>query len=75
MDAPRRIQLGFSFMPYDATRSAAAAEAAEASGFDIFGLPDSQVLWAGVYSTLALCGTRTSTLRIGPHVTNPVTRH
>lgn len=73
--ASERIELGFSFMPYDARRSAEAARAAEQAGFDMFGLPDSQVLWAGVYSTLALCATATSSLRIGPHVTNPVTRH
>lgn len=71
----KRLSLGFSYMPFSAVRAAEAAQAAEQAGFDIFGLPDSQVLWSGLYSTLALCATRTSTLRMGPHVTNPITRH
>jgi alkanesulfonate monooxygenase SsuD/methylene tetrahydromethanopterin reductase-like flavin-dependent oxidoreductase (luciferase family) len=69
------LSYGFSFMPYDARRAVEAAQMAESSGFSLFGLPDSQVLWAGLYSTLGLCAAKTSTLHIGPHVTNPVTRH
>jgi alkanesulfonate monooxygenase SsuD/methylene tetrahydromethanopterin reductase-like flavin-dependent oxidoreductase (luciferase family) len=70
-----KITLGLSFMPFGARIATEAARSAEAAGFDSFGLPDSQVLWSGLYSTLAMCAAATSTLRVGPNVTNVVTRH
>ena len=48
---------------------------AEAAGFDIAWLPDSQFLWRDVWTTLALSATRTSAIRLGTCVTNFETRH
>lgn len=51
------------------------AELAERRGFDLFTLPDSQLLSREVFSSLAVIGTETTSIDIGPMVTNPVTRH
>lgn len=51
------------------------ARRAEAWGFAGLLLADSQNLTADIWVELALAGASTSTLRLGPGVTNPVTRH
>ncbi|MFQ5878504.1 MAG: LLM class flavin-dependent oxidoreductase [Acidobacteriota bacterium] len=48
---------------------------ADKLGYEYVGLVDSQLLWQEVYCLLALCAERTSAIRLGPGVTNPVTRH
>ncbi len=60
----------FSF----AHRVAPAAADAERLGFDGFILADSQNLNADIWVELALAGAATSSIRIGPGVTNPETR-
>ena len=50
-------------------------QVAEALGYDIAGHGDSQSLWADVYVALTVAVQATSTIRLGPMVTNPVTRH
>jgi 5,10-methylenetetrahydromethanopterin reductase len=57
------------------TRTAALAAQAEAWGFDGLLLADSQMLVADPYIELTLAAQATSTLRLGPGVTNPLTRH
>jgi 5,10-methylenetetrahydromethanopterin reductase len=57
------------------TRTAALAAQAEDWGFDGLLLADSQMLVADPYVELALAAQATSTLRLGPGVTNPMTRH
>lgn len=47
---------------------------AEASGFSHAWLYDSQMLFGDVYACLALCAERTRTIKLGPGVTNPVSR-
>lgn len=47
----------------------------EEAGWDGLFFPDTQNLSGDVYSALALAAAATSRLRIGPGVTNPVTRH
>jgi alkanesulfonate monooxygenase SsuD/methylene tetrahydromethanopterin reductase-like flavin-dependent oxidoreductase (luciferase family) len=69
------LELGLSYMPYAARPAIEGARAAEEAGFAAFGLPDSPILWAGLYTTLAACVTSTSSIACGTHVTNPVTRH
>lgn len=49
--------------------------AAEDLGYDIAGHGDSQSLWADLYVALTVAAGATSRVRIGPLVTNPVTRH
>jgi 5,10-methylenetetrahydromethanopterin reductase len=51
------------------------ARRAEAWGFDGLLVADSQNLTADIWVELALAGAATSRLRLGPGVTNPVTRH
>src|SRR5437879_5575687 len=56
-------------------RVAAMARQAEEWGFTGLLLADSQNLNADIWVELALAGAATSRLRLGPGVTNPVTRH
>ncbi|MEF8778577.1 MAG: LLM class flavin-dependent oxidoreductase [Natronomonas sp.] len=51
------------------------ARMAEEEGFEIIGLGDSQSIWRDVYASLATVARATDDVRIGPTVTNPVTRH
>jgi 5,10-methylenetetrahydromethanopterin reductase len=51
------------------------ARSAEIAGFELLGLGDNQSLWRDVYVALALASTATSTIRLGPCVTNVVTRN
>jgi 5,10-methylenetetrahydromethanopterin reductase len=62
---------GFSFPG----RVAPLARAAERWGFTGLAIADSQNLTADIWVELALAGAATSRLRLGPGVTNPVTRH
>ncbi|MEA2495466.1 MAG: 5,10-methylenetetrahydromethanopterin reductase [Thermoleophilaceae bacterium] len=73
--SPEPLVLGLSYMPYAARPAVEGARAAEAAGFGAFGLPDSPILWSGLFTTLAACVSATSTISAGTHVTNPVTRH
>lgn len=48
---------------------------AEAAGFSLAGVIDSQSIFRELYATLAITAERTNTIKLGPTVTNPVTRH
>jgi len=50
-------------------------EMAEDAGFDLVGAPDSQSIYREMYVTCAVAATRTKRVRLGPVVTNPLTRH
>jgi 5,10-methylenetetrahydromethanopterin reductase len=58
-----------------ATEVAACVAAAEAAGFDVAWLPDSQFLWRDAWVSLALGATQTERIALGPCVTNLQTRH
>jgi len=58
-----------------AGNGAAAAEISEKQGWDGILLADSQNLTSDVYVTLTAAALRTSSVKIGTGVTNPVTRH
>jgi alkanesulfonate monooxygenase SsuD/methylene tetrahydromethanopterin reductase-like flavin-dependent oxidoreductase (luciferase family) len=47
---------------------------AEAGGISYFGAGEGPLLWSDPYQYLALASQRTSTIKLGPCVTNPVTR-
>jgi alkanesulfonate monooxygenase SsuD/methylene tetrahydromethanopterin reductase-like flavin-dependent oxidoreductase (luciferase family) len=47
---------------------------AESKGFTHAWLADSQMVWADVYQCLALCATKTTTIKLGTNVTNPSSR-
>jgi 5,10-methylenetetrahydromethanopterin reductase len=51
------------------------ARAAEDSGFEQMTMIDSQNLSRDVYSMLTVAALKTSRIRMGPGVTNPITRH
>lgn len=51
------------------------AALAERAGFEMLGIVDSQSVSADVYVALAMAAQSTSRIRLGPAVTNPVTRH
>lgn len=73
-------QIGFGFMMGLSRREPIArfgeiARAAEELGFEAAWLADSQLYTKDVYAGLTLAAARTGTIRLGPGVTNPVTRH
>jgi 5,10-methylenetetrahydromethanopterin reductase len=54
------------------------AQQVEAAGFDFLWMPDTPLLagrWRDVYVHLTCAALQTSRLRLGPGVTNPLTRH
>ena len=58
--------------------SGAYAARVEAAGFDFMWIPDTPLLagrWRDVYMHLTCAALETATLRLGPGVTNPITRH
>ncbi|ROO87104.1 methylenetetrahydromethanopterin reductase [Actinocorallia herbida] len=73
MTAPR---IGVRIPPCARADTVAAAVArAEELGFDEAWLPDSQLLWRDVYTTLTAAALATSRIGIGTAVTNVETRH
>lgn len=68
-----RLSLGIpSLNMSDIARCAAAAEGA---GFELLRVGDMQSTHRDAYAALALVAEHTSTCRVGPGVTNPITRH
>ena len=47
---------------------------AESKGFTHAWFGDSQMVWADVYQCMALCATKTATIKLGTNVTNPSSR-
>jgi 5,10-methylenetetrahydromethanopterin reductase len=72
MGPPR---FGIVFLPESLTGFGELCAAAEDSGFDWLGVADSQSVFRELYVALTLAALHTRRLRIGPLVTNPLTRH
>lgn len=70
-----RARFGVMTLPNTVRSAVADAVLAEEVGFDWFGVGDSQSVFRELYATLAVCATATSRIKLGPTVTNPVTRH
>jgi 5,10-methylenetetrahydromethanopterin reductase len=70
----RRIEVWLHTFSFPG-RVAELARRAEAWGFDGLLVADSQNLNADIWVELALAGAATERIRLGPGVTNPVTRH
>ena len=69
------MEFGVTFMlDPPVSRTVEWSRRAEEVGFDYVWAWDSHVLWQEFYVTFALIGAATSTLRLGPCVTNPATR-
>lgn len=69
------MEFGISFLPHDVETMVAKAQQAEEMGFDLFGVADSQCVARELYTTLGVVAQATSSMEVGPVVTNPVTRH
>lgn len=71
----RGARLGLLCLPRSVASAVADAKLAEEVGFSLVGVADSQSVFRELYATMALCAQATRRVRIGPSVTNPVTRH
>lgn len=65
-------EMGEQGAPYEVART---AQMADDHGYEFVTMGDTQALLREVYTTLSLAGDRTSSIDLGPLVTNPVTRH
>src|SRR5262249_12966934 len=68
-------RLGLLCLPRSVASAVADARLAEDVGFSMVGVADSQSVFREMYATMALCAQGTRRVRIGPSVTNPITRH
>jgi 5,10-methylenetetrahydromethanopterin reductase len=68
-------RFGIVFLPESLTGFGALCGEAEANGFDLLGVADSQSVFRELYVALTLAALHTRTMRLGPLVTNPLTRH
>jgi 5,10-methylenetetrahydromethanopterin reductase len=69
------MKFGVGIVPHNLNETAVSAKLAEDQGFDYIGIPDSQSLWRELYLSLSIVANATSEVRIGPTVTNALTRH
>lgn len=72
---PGPAKFGVTFLPGAPEEFVQWCREAEAGGFDLVGVADSQSIYRELYVSAALCAANTEGLRFGPMVTNPVTRH
>ena len=68
-------KFGILEIPRSSDGAVAYAKLAEAVGFDLVGVADSQSLFREPFVTLGLMGQATEKVMIGTAVTNPITRH
>jgi 5,10-methylenetetrahydromethanopterin reductase len=69
------LQFGIGLLSSDLRETADQARLADDLGYDLVRIADSQCLFRDLYVALTLVALNTSRARIGPGVTNPVTRH
>ena len=70
------VEIGICLFPtVPAARIAELARLCEDLGFAFVGIGDVQTLWRNSYVALTLAAAATTRIRLGPWVTNPVTRH
>ena len=69
------MKFGIIEIPRSVAGAVANARLAEAAGFDLVGVADSQSVFREAYVTAAMILSQTSRVRVGPTVTNPITRH
>jgi 5,10-methylenetetrahydromethanopterin reductase len=70
--APR---FGIVVLPESLATFGALCRAVEEQGFEWLGVADSQSVFSELYVSLTLAARETSRVRLGPLVTNPLTRH
>jgi 5,10-methylenetetrahydromethanopterin reductase len=69
------VRFGILSLPRTVQSAIDEAKLAEDVGFDWFGVADSQSVYRELYTTLASCAGSVRRIKLGPTVTNPVTRH
>ncbi len=69
------VQFGVLVMPNTTDKLIEHVQAAEAAGFDRIRVGDSQSVYREVYCTLTIAALNTKRVKLGPGVTNPLTRH
>jgi len=70
-----KLQFGIGLLSSDVRATAEHARLADDLGYDLVRIADSQCLFRDLYVALTLVALNTSRVRIGPGVTNPITRH
>lgn len=70
-----KVKFGASFVPCQPQELAQICVTAEHAGYDRIGLVDSQNIYRELWVSCAVAAGHTSRIKIGPRVTNPVTRH
>lgn len=70
-----KLQFGIGLLPSNLQETADQARLADDLGYDLVRIADSQCLFRDLYVALTLVALNTSRAKIGPGVTNPVTRH
>jgi len=68
-------RFGIVFLPESLSGFGELCAQAEANGFDWLGVADSQSVFRELYVALTLAALNTRSMRLGPLVTNPLTRH
>lgn len=69
------VKFAISFVPGKPDELARLCASAEDAGYDRIGLVDSQSLYRELWVSCAVAASHTSRIKIGPRVTNPLTRH
>lgn len=69
------MKFGVTLLPDNLATLRDRAMLAEQMGFDYVGIGDSQSLFRELYVSLSVVAMATSRVRLGPTVTNPLTRH
>src|SRR5256885_11869922 len=73
--ATTAVRFGIVLLPESLAGFGGLCREVEESGFDWLGVADSQSGFRELYVTLTLAALNTSRVRLGPLVTNPLTRH
>jgi 5,10-methylenetetrahydromethanopterin reductase len=68
-------RFGVVLLPESLAGFGALCRDAEEYGFDLLGVADSQSVFRELYVALTVAALNTSRVRLGPLVTNPLTRH
>ena len=69
------VKLSLAFLPENFWETIEIVKLAEKWGFEAAWFVDGHILWMDLYSFLTACALNTSRIKIGPQVTNPITRH
>ncbi len=69
------MRFGVTLVPDDTRALGPLTRVMEETGYDLLGVGDSQSLYREAYVSLTVCALASTRLRLGPTVTNPITRH